>query len=140
MMLLWCSWCKVLVFLFMVIIIIIIVGVLMYVIEGFEYGFINILVSMYWVVVIMVMVGFGDIVLQIVLGCFVILVLILIGYSIIVVFIGIYIVELVSIMCEVELVVCWDVRGCLYCGLEGYELDVWYCCRCGGELLDVFSY
>lgn len=139
MQLLWCSWCKILLFLFMVVIIIIIVGILMYVIEGFNYGFISIFSSMYWVVVMMVMVGFGDIVLQIVFGCFVILVLIFIGYSIIVVFIGIYIVELVSIMCDVELVVCCDVCGCLQCGLEGYEFDVWYCWCCGYVLLEMFN-
>ncbi len=65
---LWRSRRKVLVFLFTVITITIIAGALMYVIEGPEHGFTNIPASMYWAVVTMATVGFGDIVPQTVLG------------------------------------------------------------------------
>lgn len=135
---LWRSRRKVLVFLFTVITII--AGALMYVIEGPEHGFTNIPASMYWAVVTMATVGFGDIVPQTVLGRFVTSVLILIGYSIIAVPTGIYTAELASTMREAELAARRDARGCPHCGLEGHEPDARHCRKCGGELPDAFSH
>ena len=137
---LWRSRRKVLVFLFTVITITIIAGALMYVIEGPEYGFTNIPTSMYWAVVTMATVGFGDIVPQTVLGRFVTSVLILIGYSIIAVPTGIYTAELASTMREAELAARRDARGCPHCGLEGHETDARHCRKCGGELPDPFNH
>ncbi|HDC4411737.1 TPA: potassium channel family protein, partial [Enterobacter kobei] len=118
----------------------IIAGALMYVIEGPEHGFTNIPASMYWAVVTMATVGFGDIVPQTVLGRFVTSVLILIGYSIIAVPTGIYTAELASTMREAEQAARRDARGCPACGLEGHEPDARYCRKCGGQLPDPFNH
>ncbi len=95
---------------------------------------------MYWAVVTMATVGFGDIVPQTVLGRFVTSVLILIGYSIIAVPTGIYTAELASTMREAEQAARRDARGCPDCGLEGHEPDALHCRKCGGKLPDAFSH
>ncbi|MGV8961495.1 MAG: ion transporter [Stenotrophomonas sp.] len=130
---LWRSRRKVLLFLFTVVTITIIAGTLMYVIEGPSRGFSNIPASMYWAVVTMATVGFGDIVPQTVLGRFITSVLILIGYSIIAVPTGIYTAELTASMREADAAK-RDARGCPKCGLEGHELDARHCRRCGEPL------
>src|SRR5690606_37676061 len=95
---LWRSRRKILLFLSMVVTIAIIAGALLYVIEGPQYGFSNIPTSMYWAVVTMATVGFGDIVPHTTLGRFITSVLILIGYSILAVPTGIYTAELAGNM------------------------------------------
>jgi len=117
----------------------IIAGTLMYVIEGPNHGFTSIPSSMYWAVVTMATVGFGDIVPQTVLGRFVTSVLILIGYSIIAVPTGIYTAELASTMRDAELAARRDARGCPQCGLEGHEPDARHCRRCGHVLPETFN-
>ncbi|KAF1014649.1 MAG: Cyclic nucleotide-gated potassium channel [Stenotrophomonas maltophilia] len=136
---LWRSRRKVLVFLFTVITITIIAGALMYTIEGPNHGFTSIPSSMYWAVVAMATVGFGDIVPQTVLGRFVTSVLILIGYSIIAVPTGIYTAELASTLHDNEQAARRDARGCPHCGLEGHEPDARHCRRCGDPLPDAFN-
>lgn len=135
---LWRSRRKVLVFLFTVITITIIAGALMYLIEGPTHGFTSIPSSMYWAVVTMATVGFGDIVPQTTLGRFVTSVLILIGYSIIAVPTGIYTAELATTMRESERSL-RDTRGCPRCGLEGHETDARFCRQCGEGLPDLFN-
>ncbi|WP_305804156.1 ion transporter [Stenotrophomonas sp. YIM B06876] len=130
---LWRSRRKVLLFLFMVITIALIAGAMMYVIEGPTHGFSNIPASMYWAVVTMATVGFGDMVPQTTLGRFVTSVLILIGYSIIAVPTGIYTAELATSMRQAEAAK-RDLRGCPKCGLEGHEVDARHCRRCGEAL------
>lgn len=76
---LWRSRRKVLVFLFTVLTITVIAGATMYVIEGPQHGFTSIPTSMYWAIVTMATVGFGDLVPQTTLGRFVTSALILIG-------------------------------------------------------------
>ena len=131
---LWRSRRKILLFLSMVITIAIIAGSLMYVIEGPSHGFSSIPASMYWAVVTMATVGFGDIVPQTTLGRFVTSVLILIGYSIIAVPTGIYTAELANGMRRAEAWRRRDDRGCIVCGHEGHEQKARYCNRCGHEL------
>ena len=131
---LWRSRRKILLFLSLVVTIAIVAGSLMYVIEGPRHGFSNIPASMYWAVVTMATVGFGDIVPQTVLGRFVTSVLILIGYSIIAVPTGIYTAELANGMRRAEAWRRRDDRGCIVCGHEGHEQEARYCNRCGHEL------
>ena len=128
---LWRSRRKILLFLSMVVTIAIIAGALMYVIEGPEYGFSNIPTSMYWAVVTMATVGFGDIVPHTTLGRFITSALILIGYSILAVPTGIYTAELAGTMLRDRR---HDTRGCVVCGHEGHETKAHYCNRCGHEL------
>jgi voltage-gated potassium channel len=128
---LWRSRRKILLFLSMVVTIAIIAGALMYVIEGPEYGFSNIPTSMYWAVVTMATVGFGDIVPHTTLGRFITSALILIGYSILAVPTGIYTAELAGNMLREQR---HDTRGCIVCGHEGHEAKAHFCNRCGHEL------
>lgn len=120
---------KILVFLSAILTVVIIFGAIMYVIEGPEHGFHSIPTGMYWAVVTMATVGFGDIAPGTPLGRFVTSILILIGYSVIAVPTGIYTAELAS-----------SLRGqrrqvrCVECGLPEHEQDAWHCRKCGRAL------
>ncbi|KAF1722994.1 ion transporter [Pseudoxanthomonas wuyuanensis] len=132
---LWRSRRKILVFVSTVLTLVVIFGALMYLIEGPQHGFTSIPTSMYWAIVTMATVGFGDIAPQTTFGRLVTSVLILIGYSIIAVPTGIYTAELVSSLREAEadrghL----DRRGCPDCGLEGHEPEALHCRHCGHPL------
>ena len=85
---------KIFVFIATLMTIVVIFGALMYVVEGPEHGFTSIPTSMYWAIVTMATVGFGDIAPQTTAGRAITSVLILIGYSIIAVPTGIYTAEL----------------------------------------------
>ncbi len=85
---------KIGVFLMAVISIMVILGTLMYVIEGGENGYTSIPQSIYWAVVTVTTVGFGDIVPQTVLGKFLSSIAMIMGYAIIAVPTGIITVEL----------------------------------------------
>ncbi len=122
---------KIFVFICALLTIVVIFGALMYVVEGPEHGFTSIPTSMYWAVVTMATVGFGDIAPVTSLGRFVTSILILIGYSVIAVPTGIYTAELAS-----------TIRGqrrtvrCEQCGLLDHETDAWHCRKCGSCLPD----
>jgi len=132
---LWRSRRKILLFLSMVVTIAIVAGSLMYVVEGPTHGFSNIPSSMYWAVVTMATVGFGDIVPQTTLGRFVTSVLILIGYSIIAVPTGIYTAELASNMRQAEAERRQHHRReCPRCGHDEHEPNARYCNRCAEPL------
>ena len=126
---LWRSRRKILLFLSLVVTIAIVAGSLMYVIEGPRHGFSNIPASMYWAVVTMATVGFGDIAPATPLGRLITSVLILIGYSIIAVPTGIYTAELASTLRPKRR----HVR-CGECGLQDHEQEAWHCRRCGHGL------
>jgi voltage-gated potassium channel len=89
---------KILVFIATLLTITVIFGAMMYVIEGPAHGFTSIPTGMYWAVVTMATVGFGDIAPATTLGRLVTSVLIIIGYSIIAVPTGIYTAELARSM------------------------------------------
>ncbi|HEY5802500.1 MAG TPA: ion transporter [Lysobacter sp.] len=113
----------------------VIFGALMYVVEGPEHGFVSIPTSMYWAIVTMATVGFGDIAPQTPLGRLITSLLILIGYGIIAVPTGIYTAELASGLRESNQGHGHhDRRGCPQCGLEGHDTDATYCRHCGGTL------
>lgn len=120
---------KIAVFIATVLTVVVIFGTLMYVVEGPENGFTSIPTSMYWAVVTMATVGFGDIAPATPLGRFVTSVLILIGYSIIAVPTGIYTAELARGLAPRRR----HVR-CDECGLPDHEADAWHCRKCGRAL------
>lgn len=119
---------KILVFLVAVLTLVVIFGAAMYVIEGPERGFTSIPIGMYWAIVTMATVGFGDIAPVTPLGRFVTSVLILIGYGIIAVPTGIYTAELAAGLRERRHVRCRE------CKLAEHETDASHCRRCGTEL------
>ncbi|MGY0505051.1 ion transporter [Luteimonas sp. e5] len=123
---------KILVFVTTLLTITVIFGALMYVVEGPAHGFHSIPTGMYWAVVTMATVGFGDIAPGTALGRFITSTLIIIGYSIIAVPTGIYTAELARTMRERGRV---RVR-CTQCGLLDHDVDAWYCRKCGQVLPD----
>ena len=125
---LWQSRAKLTVFLMGVTIVVTIIGSLMYVVEGRSNpGFGSIPESIYWAVVTMATVGYGDVVPRTPLGKGLSMVLIVFGYGLIVVPTGIVTAE-------------WGGggkatgRACPHCGATGHDADAAYCKACGGAL------
>jgi len=85
---------KITVFLFFVLVLIVVLGSLMYVIEGPEHGFTSIPVSIYWAIVTLTTVGYGDISPQTALGQALASLIMILGYSIIVIPTGIVTVDI----------------------------------------------
>jgi len=119
---------KIVVFLFAVITIVIIVGALMYQIEGEQNGFTSIPAGMYWAVVTVTTVGYGDISPHTVLGRLLASVLMILGYGIIAVPTGIVSFELARATGPSP------IRSCARCGLQYHDRDASFCKRCGASL------
>lgn len=120
---------KISVFFFVVIVFATIFGSIMYVVEGPANGFTSIPRSIYWTIVTITTVGYGDITPQTPLGQVVASLAMLTGYSIIAVPTGIVTAELAREMRRDELLV-----KCPNCGKKGHEREADYCSRCGSEL------
>ena len=120
---------KIFVFIATLMTIVVIFGALMYVVEGPGRGFTSIPTGMYWAVVTVATVGFGDIAPSTGFGRFITSVLIVIGYSIIAVPTGIYTAELARSMQPKRRRV-----RCAECGLPDHEADAWHCRQCGRSL------
>ncbi|MEM1269325.1 MAG: ion transporter [Bacteroidota bacterium] len=121
---------KITVFMFTVLTLVTILGSLMYLIEGAENGFTSIPKSVYWSIVTLTTVGYGDIAPQTNFGQLMASVIMILGYAIIAVPTGIVTVELSNAQREEAL----TTRVCAGCGLEGHAHDALYCRRCGGGL------
>lgn len=120
---------KVLIFFSTILTLVLIFGALMYLIEGPEDGFTSIPTSMYWAIVTMTTVGFGDITPKTTLGKLLTSLIILIGYSIIAVPTGIFTAELAAGMRARR-----KYMPCAHCGLADHDGDAHYCRICGTEL------
>lgn len=121
---------KIVVFLLTVTIVVTIVGALMYVIEGPANGFTSVPLGIYWAIVTMTTVGFGDVVPRTTLGKIVASALIILGYSMIVVPTGFVTASFV----REDRAARRAGPPCPRCGLGGHDGDARYCKRCG-ELL-----
>lgn len=131
---LWRSRRKILVFLSVVVALVVIFGAAMYVVEGPERGFVSIPTAMYWAVVTVSTVGFGDITPVTSLGRFLASCLILIGYGIIAVPTGIYTAELAAVAREDRRARVESGRPCGRCRLDTHPEGANYCHRCGTAL------
>jgi voltage-gated potassium channel len=120
---------KIVVFLGTVLTIVVIVGSAMYLVEGEESGFTNIPVSIYWAIVTMTTVGYGDIAPQTPLGKILASVIMIMGYGIIAVPTGIVTVELAG-AARLSL----TGKACPGCGAQGHGRDAKHCKFCGAEL------
>ena len=120
---------KITVFIGAVVILVIIMGSLMYLIEGPQYGFRNIPISIYWCIVTVTTVGYGDIAPQTPLGQILASVLMILGYGIIAVPTGIVSVELSKAEKNKKIP-----RTCTNCGANKHARDAHYCRVCGTEL------
>ena len=121
---------KITIFLFAVFTIATIAGSLMYVIEGAESGFTSIPRSIYWSVVTLTTVGYGDISPTTPLGQGLATIIMLMGYGIIAVPTGIVTAEITRASERVHLAV----RSCQSCGGEFHARDAKYCKHCGEKL------
>lgn len=117
---------KIGVFLMAVISIMVLLGTLMYVIEGGENGFTSIPQSIYWAIVTVTTVGFGDIVPQTILGKFLSSIAMIMGYAIIAVPTGIITVELAKNRSEDKI--------CPSCKNDNPD-SAKFCNQCGIKLL-----
>jgi voltage-gated potassium channel len=119
---------KIAVFLFAVLTLIVIIGAVMYVIEGPENGFTSIPFSMYWAIVTMTTVGYGDISPQTTIGQIFASFVMIMGYAIIAVPTGIVSVEIADVTKRSS------VQVCPVCFKEGHDPDAKYCKYCGSSL------
>lgn len=120
---------KITVFLGGVFTLVLIIGALFYLIEGEANGFTSIPKSVYWAIVTLTTVGYGDITPQTTLGQFLSSFVMVLGYGIIAVPTGIVSVEL-SRAAGTPV----TTQACQACGRGGHLHDALYCRRCGGKL------
>ena len=120
---------RIAVFLFTVIILCVILGTLMYMIEGPEHGFSSIPISIYWTIVTLTTVGFGDITPGTPLGQFLSMVIMVLGYGIIVVPTSLVTSELMR-----DRKVNLNTQVCHICGADHHRDDADYCYKCGHPL------
>jgi voltage-gated potassium channel len=118
---------KITVFIASVVTLVTILGTLMYLIEGNASGFTSIPISIYWAIVTITTVGYGDISPQTPLGQFLASLLMIIGYGIIAVPTGIVSVEMARATDEAR-------KKCPYCKASIYPETARFCANCGKEL------
>ncbi|MEO9485296.1 MAG: ion transporter [Ekhidna sp.] len=125
---------KILVFLGAVFTLAMIMGTLMYMIEGGESGFTSIPRSIYWAIVTITTVGYGDIAPQTILGQAVASMLMLMGYAIIAVPTGIVTTEIAQAEKNRKKKESAAKRECIACGKIGHAKDAIFCKNCAAKL------
>ncbi|MDD3814593.1 MAG: ion transporter [Desulfocapsaceae bacterium] len=120
---------KIAVFLYTVLTLVVIFGSLMYVIEGGEHGFTSIPRSIYWAIVTMTTVGYGDISPKTGLGQALASIVMIFGYGIIAVPTGIVTVEMSQTFGRKV-----STLACSECSAEGHDIDARHCKFCGAPL------
>lgn len=122
---------KIIVFLEVVLVMVVIVGSLMYLIEGPENGFTSIPKGIYWAIVTITTVGYGDVAPNTVLGQTLASILMITGYAIIAVPTGIITTEMGRIKnIETRL----NTQVCTNCNYHLHDDDASYCKKCGEKL------
>lgn len=124
----WNSREKISVFIFFVIILVILIGTIMYLVEGEANGFTSIPVSIYWAIVTLTTVGYGDISPVTPLGQFLASIVMIMGYAIIAVPTGIVTAEMMRPSTRTNTQVC---SNCLY---DRHDDDALFCKKCGEKL------
>ncbi|OEK08098.1 ion transporter [Flavivirga aquatica] len=126
---------KISVFLFTVIIISITLGTIMYLIEGEENGFTNIPKSVYWCIVTLTTVGYGDIAPATPLGQFIASIVMILGYGIIAVPTGIISAEYASQnKTDKKIDIQLNSQSCQNCLAENHKDSSKFCYSCGEKL------
>jgi voltage-gated potassium channel len=122
---------KIIIFLGVVMSLVLILGTLVYLIEGPSRGFTSIPRSVYWAIVTMTTVGYGDIAPQTVAGQTIAAFMMILGYGIIAVPTGIMTVEIAQARGgdagEPQITTC-------HCGLDDHTDDALFCRHCGNKL------
>ncbi len=123
------SYRKINVFLLFILTLVTVLGSLMYLIEGHTHGFTSIPESIYWAIVTLTTVGYGDISPETPLGKIVACIIMLSGYAIIAVPTGIVTSEMTKLKGEEH-----DKRTCPKCNKNTLDRSASYCANCGTEL------
>lgn len=121
---------KISVFLLTVIMIVIVSGTMMYLIEGPEHGFSSIPRSIYWAIVTLTTVGYGDIAPQTLFGQAMASIIMIMGYGILAVPTGIVSAEMIQLKSKDKL----STQVCPTCMRDGHDSDAIYCKYCSGKL------
>lgn len=122
---------KIIVFLVTVGIIVVITGTVMYLVEGEENGFTSIPRAIYWAIVTLTTVGYGDIAPSTVLGQTLASIIMIMGYGIIAVPTGIVTAEIARSSAPQAS----NSQVCVHCNEAVHEYDAKFCKSCGNELL-----
>lgn len=127
---------KIAVFIYVVLILSVILGTLMYLVESDEAGFTSIPRSIYWTIVTLTTVGYGDITPMTTLGQFLATVIMILGYGIIAVPTGIVTAEFSRNKKEKDdsHMVNMNTQACTNCSAEGHRDDATHCYNCGHPL------
>ncbi|WP_318308774.1 ion transporter [Flagellimonas crocea] len=130
---------KIAVFIYVVLILSVIMGTLMYIVEGDDSGFTSIPKSIYWTIVTLTTVGYGDIAPQTNLGQFLATVIMVLGYGIIAVPTGIVTAEFTkntkdNTSDDDGFLVHVNTQACPSCSVEGHRDDATHCYNCGHPL------
>lgn len=120
---------KIFVFLFAVSTLVVLIGAVIYVVEGPDNGFTSIPNSMYWAVVTLTTVGYGDLSPRTPFGKFLASAVMILGYAIIAVPTGIVTSELTAARGRGH-----SRQACPVCGREGHDDDARHCKFCGAAL------
>jgi Kef-type K+ transport systems, predicted NAD-binding component len=121
---------KISIFLLVVLTAVVILGSVIYLVEGRENGFTSIPTSIYWAIVTITTVGYGDIAPATTLGKFIASFIMLLGYGIIAVPTGIVTTEMAMAARHRE----QTNQACPACGREGHDRDARHCKYCGAAL------
>jgi len=124
---------KIAVFIYAVLILSVIMGTIMYLIESNEAGFTSIPRSIYWAIVTLTTVGYGDIAPQTSLGQLIATIVMILGYGIIAVPTGIVTAEF-SKQGKPKTKVHLNTQACPDCSIEGHRDDASHCFKCGSHL------
>ncbi|NAS13396.1 ion transporter [Poritiphilus flavus] len=127
---------KIFVFVFFVLIISVLLGTIMYLVEGPEHGFNSIPHSVYWTIVTLTTVGYGDISPETGFGQVIATLIMIIGYGIIAVPTGIVSAEYSAQRKKGQVTPpkLADGEACTDCGSEVLRADAKYCRKCGHKL------
>ncbi len=120
---------KIIVFLFAVLTLVTVLGSLMYLVEGEENGFTSIPVSIYWAIVTLTTVGYGDISPRTPLGQALASFIMILGYAILAVPTGIVTAEFTRASLPPV-----SGQACPACGIQGHDMNAVFCKRCGAKL------
>ena len=120
---------KITVFVMVVMILVLIMGSAMYVVEGAESGFTSIPRGIYWAIVTVTTVGYGDIAPRPIIGQIIAAVAMLLGYSLIIIPTGIFSTEMARASAKQV-----STQSCPACVREGHDLDASHCKHCGEQL------
>lgn len=120
---------KIIVFLVALSGIVITMGAVMYLVEGEAHGFTSIPKAIYWAVITLTTVGYGDLVPKTVIGQAIATLVMIMGYSIIAVPTGIVGVEIAQASRLIS-----EASACADCGKSGHDADARHCKHCGAVL------